>query len=120
MGQEDRHWMNEPDIGSGEKGPGQEDVEKDERTVPATTGDDPQATNGTAPEGRMLQSGNHLARILAVPQNNGTYEAQVYVRLAREPEIAETYIPVGTYPTETDAWRAAEDRARRAFQENEF
>lgn len=120
MGQEDRHWMNEADIGSGEKGPGQEDVEKDERAVPATAGDSAQAGNGSASEGRILQSGTHLARILAVPQNNGTYEAQVYVRLAREPEIAETYIPVGTYPNEIDAWRAAEDRARRAFQEHEF
>jgi hypothetical protein len=42
------------------------------------------------------------------------------VRLAREPEVAETYIPAGTFPTEAEAWTAAEERARRAFDEHEF
>ncbi|MDB5772018.1 MAG: hypothetical protein JWM42_2392, partial [Burkholderia sp.] len=49
-----------------------------------------------------------------------TYEAQVYVRLSREPEVAETYIPAGTFPTEAEAWIAAEQRANRAFKEHEF
>jgi hypothetical protein len=70
--------------------------------------------------GRILQSGTHIARIVAVHQPDGTYEAQVYVRLTREPEIAETYLPAGIHVTEEDAWRAAELRARRAFEEHEF
>lgn len=70
--------------------------------------------------GRVLQSGTHLARILAVKQEDDTYEAQVYVRLTREPPQAETYIPVGIYGTEAEAWSAAEQRAQRAFDENEF
>ncbi|KRB92920.1 hypothetical protein ASE07_14445 [Noviherbaspirillum sp. Root189] len=70
--------------------------------------------------GRMLQSGTHLARILAVKQPDDTYEAQVYVRLTREPEVAETYIPAGIFGTEAEAWKAAEERANRAFTENEF
>lgn len=71
-------------------------------------------------EGRVLQSGTHIARIVATPLPDDTFEAQVFVRLAREPEIAETYIPVGIYPTEAEAWSAAEERANRAFNENEF
>lgn len=110
MGQQVKHLMDEADIGSGDKSPGQRDVERDEQSL----GD------GEARQGRMLQSGTHLARILALPQSDGTYEAQVYVRLAREPEIAETYIPAGTFPTEEEAWAAAEERARRAFDEHEF
>jgi hypothetical protein len=70
--------------------------------------------------GRILQSGTHIARIVAVKQPDQTFEAQVYVRLTREPEIAETYIPAGIHGTEEDAWRAAEQRARRAFEEHEF
>ena len=70
--------------------------------------------------GRILQSGTHLARILAQRQPDETYEAQVYVRLTREPEVAETYIPVGIFPTEDEAWAAAEERAKRAFREHEF
>ena len=72
------------------------------------------------PVGRVLQSGTHIARIAAQPEPDGTFEAQVFVRLSREPEIAETYIPVGIYPTEADAMHAAEQRARRALDEHEF
>lgn len=114
MGQQTKHYMNEADIGSGEKTPGQEDVERDERAVP------PIQDNDASTPGRVLQNGTHLARILALAQPDGTYEAQVYVRLTREPEVAETYIPAGTYPTEAEAWTAAEQRARRAFTEHEF
>lgn len=70
--------------------------------------------------GRILQSGTHIARIAALKQPDDTYEAQVFVRLAHEPEIAETYIPVGIYQTEEEAWAAAEQRAARAFEEHEF
>lgn len=70
--------------------------------------------------GRILQSGTHIARIVALKQPDGTYEAQVFVRLTREPEIAETYIPVGIYQTENEAWMAAEQRATRAIEEHEF
>ncbi|HEY0844967.1 MAG TPA: hypothetical protein VGE12_06345 [Noviherbaspirillum sp.] len=123
MGQQTKHLMDEADIGSGEKSPGQQDVEKDERAVPPLQGGNEatgNGSNGTTAHGRVLQSGTHLARILAAPQTDGTFEAQVYVRLTREPELAETYIPVGTYPTAEEAWRAAEERAQRAFREQEF
>jgi hypothetical protein len=70
--------------------------------------------------GRILQSGTHIARILAVRQSDDTYEAQVYVRLTREPEVAETYIPAGIHESEEHAWQAAEQRAKRAFDEHEF
>jgi hypothetical protein len=70
--------------------------------------------------GRIMQSGSHIARILAVRQDDDTWEAQVYVRLTREPEVAETYIPAGICGTEEDAWKVAEQRARRAFEEHEF
>lgn len=70
--------------------------------------------------GRLLKLGTHLARFTATPQPNGSYEAQVYVRLAREPETAETYIPAGSFGTEGEAWIAAEERARRALVEHEF
>lgn len=112
MGQQVKHLMDEADIGSGEKSPGQQDVERDEQALA-------QGNEG-APQGRMLQSGTHLARIVALPLEDGTFEAQVYVRLTREPEIAETYIPSGTFPTEAEAWAAAEERAKRAFNEHEF
>lgn len=72
------------------------------------------------PSSRVLQNGTHIARIAAQPEADGTFEAQVFVRLSREPEIAETYIPVGIYPTEADAMQAAETRARRALDEHEF
>ncbi|HYC42284.1 MAG TPA: hypothetical protein VEB70_04775 [Noviherbaspirillum sp.] len=113
MGQQVKHLMDEADIGSGDKSPGQRDVERDEQSLG-------NGGNGGAPEGRMLQSGTHLARIVAVSQPDGTFEAQVYVRLTREPEVAETYIPAGTFPTEAEAWAAAEERANRAFNEHEF
>lgn len=114
MGQQIKHLMDEADIGSGEKTPGQKEVERDQRSV----SQGPDGESGAA--GRILQSGTHLARILALAQPDGTYEAQVFVRLTREPEIAETYIPAGTYPTEAEAWAAAEERAQRAFTEHEF
>lgn len=120
MAQEPKHWISEPDIGSGEKTRGQEDVERDERSVGAAKPDgDAQHTEGGM-AGRVLQSGTHLARILASRQSDGSFEAQVYVRLTREPESAETYIPAGAFPTEAEAWRAAEERAQRAFKEHEF
>lgn len=71
-------------------------------------------------EGRILQSGTHLARIVATHLPDDSFEAQVYVRLSREPEIAETYIPAGVFPTEAEAWAAAEERANRALKEHEF
>jgi hypothetical protein len=70
--------------------------------------------------GRILQSGSHVARIIAVRLPDETHEAQVYVRLAHEPHVAETYIPAGIYETEAEAWYAAEQRAQRAFEEHEF
>ena len=75
---------------------------------------------GEALPGKVLQSGTHLARILAVRQPDNTFEAQVFVRLTREPEVAETYIHVGLYGSEEEAWAAAEERAQRAFDEHEF
>lgn len=114
MAPETRHLLDEADIGSGEKSAGQRDVERDELALGG--GDAPPQTQ----EGRMLQSGTHLARILAVKLPDDTFEAQVYVRLTREPEIAETYIPAGIFPTEEDAWTAARERAERAFREHEF
>lgn len=71
-------------------------------------------------DGRILQSGTHIARIMAVKQQDDMYEAQVFVRLSREPEIAETYIPVGMFGTEEEALKAAERRATRALEEHEF
>lgn len=70
--------------------------------------------------GRTLQSGTHIARTDTAKTPDGLYEAQVFVRLAREPEIAETYIPVGMYPSEEEALQAAQDRAERALREHEF
>lgn len=116
MAQETRHMTSEADIGSGEKTPGQAAVQKDLRSVPDTQSG--QSLDGSA--GRILQSGTHLARILARRQPDETYEAQVYVRLTREPEVAETYIPAGIFMTEEEAWAAAEERAKRAFKEHEF
>ncbi|HZW21497.1 hypothetical protein [Noviherbaspirillum sp.] len=113
MGQQVKHLMDEADIGSGDKSPGQVDVERDEQSLG-------RGPDGDGQQGRVLQSGTHLARIVAVAQPDGLFEAQVYVRLTREPEVAETYIPAGTYPTEAEAWAAAEERAQRAFNEHEF
>ena len=53
-------------------------------------------------------------------QPGGMFEAQVYVRLAREPEVAETYIPAGIFDTEEEAWAGARQRATRALAEHEF
>lgn len=68
----------------------------------------------------ILQSGTHIARMAVVRQPDATFEAQVYVRLAREPEHAETFIPAGIFGIESDAWAAAKERARRALAEHEF
>ena len=70
--------------------------------------------------GQVLQSGSHIARIATKPQDDGTFEAQVFVRLAREPEAAETYIPAGISPTEEEALELARERATRALKEQEF
>lgn len=69
---------------------------------------------------KVLQSGTHIARYDAVEKPDQTFEAQVFVRLAREPEVAETYIPVGTFPTEQEALEGARERAERALKEHEF
>ena len=70
--------------------------------------------------GNTLQSGTHVARTDVKPMPDGTYEAQVFVRLTREPELAETYIPAGIYPDEPSALAAAQQRARRALDDHEF
>ncbi|WDZ94946.1 hypothetical protein Herbaro_15835 [Herbaspirillum sp. WKF16] len=69
---------------------------------------------------KVLQSGTHIARFDAVQQPDDSFEAQVFVRLAREPEIAETYIPAGIFPTEQEALEGARERAQRALKEHEF
>ncbi len=69
---------------------------------------------------KVLQNGTHIARYDAVEKPDHAFEAQVFVRLAREPEIAETYIPVGLYPTEEEALASARERAARALQEHEL
>jgi hypothetical protein len=71
-------------------------------------------------ESRTLQSGTHIARIDFSAMPDGLYEGQVFVRLSREPEVAETYIPVGLFPSEEEALQAAQERAERALRENEF
>jgi hypothetical protein len=119
-----KHFMDEADIGSGEKNPAQKEVEQEQRSInPKASGKEqqrqPDDSNQNA-TGRILRHGSHLARILALAQPDGTYEAQVYVRLTREPELAETYIPAGIFNTEAEAWVAAEERAKRAFKEHEF
>ncbi len=70
--------------------------------------------------GNTLQNGSHVARTDVKLMPDGTYEAQVYVRLSREPEVAETYIPAGIHPDETSALYAAQQRAQRALDEHEF
>ena len=69
---------------------------------------------------QILQSGTHIARITAVQLPDATFEAQVFVRLTREPEIAETYIPAGIFPNLDEAMKGAESRAKRALEQNEF
>lgn len=70
--------------------------------------------------GRILQSGSHIARTDTERLPDGLYEAQVFVRLSREPEVAETYIPVGMFPSREEALKAAEERAARALRDHEF
>lgn len=145
MGQEVKHLTDEPDIGSGEKTPAQKEIERETASVNV-----PHAQNGSQfpqvveeqkyseqrptkeeqrprhinPEnalpGRVLQSGTHIARFVTAQLPDGTYEAQVYVRLTREPEVAETYIPAGVFVTDAEAWVAAEERAKRSLREHEF
>ncbi len=69
---------------------------------------------------KVLQSGTHIARYDAVEKPDHAFEAQVFVRLAREPELAETYIPVGIFATEEEALASARERAQRALKEHEF
>ncbi|MBB5391152.1 MULTISPECIES: hypothetical protein [unclassified Herbaspirillum] len=69
---------------------------------------------------KVIRNGTHIARYDAIEKPDHAYEAQVFVRLAREPEIAETYIPAGFYPTEEEALAGARERARRALKEHEF
>ncbi|MDF3035620.1 MAG: hypothetical protein K0S28_894 [Paucimonas sp.] len=144
MAKETRHLLDEEDIGSGEHNAGQDDVEKDVASVrSAQVGDaqdgsqlktvieeqayaeqpHPEQERASAekqPQEKIIQSGTHLARITSVLLTDGLYEGQVYVRLTREPDIAETYIPVGTFGSEEQALAAAEERARRAIEQNEF
>ena len=70
--------------------------------------------------GETLQSGTHVARTDVKLMPDGTYEAQVFVRLTREPVIAETYSPAGIHPDERTALDAAQQRARRALDNHEF
>jgi hypothetical protein len=146
MAKEPKHYLNEPDIGSGEYSAGQEDVQRDVASVHNSAVGKPQDgsqfkdvveeqeyAEQRHPEAehqrnnaqsqnadRVLQSNTHLARFTIYQLMDGSYEAQVYVRLTSEPEIAETYIPAGTFPTELEAWNAAEQRATRALKEHEF
>jgi hypothetical protein len=133
MAQDIKHFQDEADIGSGEKTSAQKEVEREQQSLEGTKATEPLERNQekqpmknreeegeSSPPGRILRSGTHLARILAVAVPNHTFEAQVYVRLTREPEVAETYIPAGIFATEEQAWAAAEERARRAFEEHEF
>lgn len=158
MAKEIRHFMDEADIGSGEKNSGQREIDQEVQSVrvpqPDTPGDGRQlqdvveeqkyaderstlsghnlediekekqvageSEQDRANASRILQRGTHIARIAATELPDGSYEAQVYVRLTREPESAETYIPAGAFPTEAEAWKAAEERARRALDEREF
>ncbi len=78
-----------------------------------------QASNSDV-AGSVLQSGDHCARISARLLPDGTYEAQVFLRLTREPALAETYVPAGIFPTEAQARQGAEQRARRALEQHEF
>jgi hypothetical protein len=142
MGNEIKHMMNEADIGSGEKSTGQKEVDRDVNSINGRKGDKPvdgsqfqqvteeqeyaeerhpdQQPGHVDTTSRILRSGNHLARISTEQLPDGTYEAQVFVRLTREPETAETYIPAGAFVMEGEAWAAAERRANRALKEREF
>jgi hypothetical protein len=149
MTKDSKHLMDEADIGSGEKNAGQRDVERDVKSVPEQKSqpqdgrqlqevveeqqfsDMPSLRDGRnyrneaqlteeADGSRVLRLGTHVARFASMRLANGSYEAQVYVRLTREPPSAETYIPAGTFTSESEAWVAAEERARRALDEREF
>lgn len=120
MGQDNRHWTNEADIGSGEKSPGQTEVEREQQALGAQHERPDVDARASGEGGRVLQSGDHLARTATRKLEDGTYEAQVYVRLTREPEVAETYIPVGSFATEEEARAAAQERAERALRDSEF
>jgi hypothetical protein len=69
---------------------------------------------------QVLQSGTHIARFDAVKKEEDVFEAQVFVRLTREPEIAETYIPAGLFGSMQEALDNAKQRAERALKEHEF
>lgn len=69
---------------------------------------------------QVLQSGTHIARFDAVKKDDDVYEAQVFVRLVREPELAETYIPAGLFGSQEEALENARQRAQRALKEHEF
>jgi hypothetical protein len=128
MAQDTKHFLNEADVGSGEKTAAQKDLEREQQSLNGSKAAEPMQQgkdNASADEdptagGKVLRSGDHIARILAVAQPDQTFEAQVYVRLAREPKVAETYIPAGIHGTEAEAWAAAEERAMRALKEREF
>jgi len=148
MARENQHFTNEADIGSGEKNAGQREVERDiaslNRDAPPQDGrqlqnvaeeqryaDMPPQRDGrnienedafgeAHEESRVIREGTHVARMTATRLDDGTYEAQVYVRLTREPAVAETYIPAGVFASEGEAWQAAEERARRALTQREF
>lgn len=119
MEQENKHWMNEPDVGSGEKTPAQEALEREQSELQDASG---QGERRASPEenGEILRHGDHLARIATRTLPDGSFEGQVFVRLTREPATAETYIPVGSFRTEAEARTAAEERARRALEDEEF
>jgi len=108
--------MDEPDIGSGEKSPGQREIERDQQALNTPQQD----SESVSSDDDVLRSAGHLARFTARRLDDGMYEAQVYVRLAREPEVAETYIPAGSFATEEQALAAARQRAARALREQEF
>lgn len=114
MGQNSEHWINEPDIGSGEKNAAQRELEREQAGVTNEEMDHAET------DAQTLQRGDHLARIALRKLDDGLIEAQVFVRLLHEPEVAETYIPAGTFGNEEDARNAAMERAQRALSEREF
>ena len=122
MGEQDSgHWMNEPDIGSGAKSAAEREIERDQAMLGEQRRAEKDASGASEAAGAdVLSSGDHLARIATNRLEDGSYEAQVFVRLAREPEQAETYIPAGNFQTEQQALAAARERAERALREGEF
>lgn len=69
---------------------------------------------------QILQNGSHIARFDVVKTHDDLYEAQVFVRLTREPALAETYIPAGWFGSHQEALEHARQRAERALKEHEF